>query len=115
MLQLIAWMGCVYLLIKGIELLSHQGYKRDDGELQVLAGVGAGIAIFTAVVFAVLAFAQGQSFARPSAELDTSNSEVRSDTYNAPITSRPDKSEAWHRCVADAKDGEEAVKCSTVK
>ena len=47
MLQIIGWMGCVYLIVKGFELMA----KADD---RPLAKLGAGIAFFSAAVFLVM-------------------------------------------------------------
>jgi hypothetical protein len=57
MLQIIGWMGCLYLIVKALELLSSNEHQT-DGKFHGTAQVGAVIAIVSAIGFFFLLDAQ---------------------------------------------------------
>lgn len=58
MLQLIGWLGCLYLVVKGFELAGSQA----RGEpISTVHGIGASLAWLGAVVFALLIYGQGKA------------------------------------------------------
>ena len=70
MLQIIGWLLCVYLIVKGFELLAMK---------QPTAYVGAAIAFLAAPVFFLLINEQSQSSATPLRQFGTA------ETYNSQI------------------------------
>jgi len=59
MLQIIGWLGCLYLAIKGLEIGNSRNFQNADGRV---TGAGASIAVLSvlgALVFAVALLLQG--------------------------------------------------------
>ena len=61
MLQIIGWLVCLCLFVKGLELADRAGARKDQSFS--LAEIGAGIDILGALVFAYFFYAQGQQTA----------------------------------------------------
>lgn len=100
MLQIIGWMGCIYLLVKGFEFLANAGYRNEAGRLKVIAGAAVAIAWLSAAVLFVLLNIQSGSFNRGEA---------------LPPGTYPDgKSAAWQRCIEQATNADEAIRCRDV-
>ena len=57
MLQIVGWLGCLYLVVKGFELAGHTR----DGEVSSMHRVGSALAWLGAVAFAAIIYAQGQA------------------------------------------------------
>jgi hypothetical protein len=51
MLQIIGWMGCVYLLVKCFEFWGSSAYKKEDGSFNGVAAAGSVVAMLAAIVF----------------------------------------------------------------
>lgn len=58
MLQIIGWMGCVYLFVKGLEFIANRSYRNDDGSYGVTATVGSVVSWLGAIVFFFMLNAQ---------------------------------------------------------
>lgn len=64
MLEIIGWMLCVYMFLKGLELFAM---KREEGTTEmVVAYAGGVVALLASVVFFVLVTAQAESTAKPT-------------------------------------------------
>ena len=75
MLQIIGWMGCLYLLVKALELFSDGKARRnDDGSNDVAAMIGGFVAILGAIGFFVMLNAQADTAAIPFADAMPSES-----------------------------------------
>ncbi len=105
MLQLIGWMGSLYLFVKGFEFLANNAYRDQNGRLKNSAMVATSIAWLGAAVFFFAFTMQTSNF--PDASVASEPSAVDSDY--------PEKSAAWHDCVTKAKDAVEAVACEDVE
>ena len=58
MVQIIGWLLCVYLIVKGFELC---GYERHDGSRPLLHVIGAAIAWISAPIFFMFFNMQGEA------------------------------------------------------
>lgn len=65
MLQIIGWLGCLYLAIKGFEIAGGTNFRDLDGKPTAAAKIAATIAWIGAFVFALLLLAQGNAFQQP--------------------------------------------------
>jgi hypothetical protein len=54
MLQIIGWMGCVYLFVKGIEFMASRNYRNNEGGIGGAAIVGPIICWLSAFAFALI-------------------------------------------------------------
>lgn len=45
MLQIIIWMGCIYLIVKAFEIASSQSHKSPDGKWTAAAGLAIAVAV----------------------------------------------------------------------
>lgn len=61
MLQIVGWLGCVYLLVKSIEIFASSSFRTEAGKLKESAMIGALIAFWGAVGFAIWLSAQGSA------------------------------------------------------
>lgn len=61
MLQIIGWLGCVYLLVKGLELASSSAHRTADGKMHITAIIAAVIAFISALIFIFLFNGQASS------------------------------------------------------
>jgi hypothetical protein len=61
MLQLIGWLGCVYLIVKALEISANPAFKKEAGSADVnsVALAAIGLAFVAAIVFALLFWGQG--------------------------------------------------------
>jgi len=62
MLQIIGWLGCFYLLIKGLEIGNSQHFRAENGRVSNAGAMIAVLAIFGAIVFAAAFLLQGDAF-----------------------------------------------------
>ena len=53
MLQIIGWLGCVYLLVKSLEIFSSSNFRNEAGKLKETAILAALVAFWGAVGFAI--------------------------------------------------------------
>ena len=61
MVQIIGFLGCLYLFLKGCEFVTSKNYSKEDGESQMDgANAAATIAFIGSLVFAAWLFFQGQ-------------------------------------------------------
>jgi hypothetical protein len=61
MLQIIGWMGCVYLLVKCFEFWGSNAYRKADGSFSGVAAAGSVVAMLGAIVFFLMVNAQASS------------------------------------------------------
>jgi hypothetical protein len=61
-LQIIGWLGCLYLVVKAFEIGSARTHRSDEGDLTLGAMLAALIAWCGAIGFAIWLFAQGGGF-----------------------------------------------------
>jgi hypothetical protein len=61
LLQIIGWLGCVYLLVKGLELASSSAHRTADGKMHITAIIAAVIAFISALIFIFLFNGQASS------------------------------------------------------
>ena len=59
MLQTVGFLGCLLLLIKGLEILSSRDFKHHTGEWNIVAIITAALALSGAAIFAVVLHKQG--------------------------------------------------------
>jgi hypothetical protein len=59
MLQIIGWLGCLYLVLKSCEFLGSNAYRDADGDIDGYANAGAVLSIVGAAAFALWLFVQG--------------------------------------------------------
>jgi hypothetical protein len=59
MLQIIGWLGCLYLLIKGVEILSNSAYRTPEGWLKGSAVIAIALAFIGSIVFSIWLLVQG--------------------------------------------------------
>ena len=65
MFQILGWLGCVYLVVKALEIGSSTVF-RDEGGLMKLSAVAAcAIAWMAAIIFAFLFYGQGAAMRSP--------------------------------------------------
>ena len=102
MLQIIGWLGCLYLAVKGLEIVSSSAFRGSDGELPGFATLAAGLAFVGAAIFSVWLYEQGNG--------------GRSDPPSYPPEySDPSQSEVKipaNDCTAKAKNDEEMRACN---
>ena len=106
MLQLIGWLGCLYLFVKGLEFFANSAYRDDNGSLKGSAIFAIAIAWLGSAVMFFAFLVQG--LAMPGAEASGMTASQVEDAY-------PEKSAAWHECVTAAKDAVEAAACKGVE
>jgi len=61
MLQIIGWLGCVYLVVKACEILSNAQHRDEAGNLKRWALTGVVVAWLSAVAFLLLLNEQGRA------------------------------------------------------
>lgn len=72
MLQIIGWLGCLYLVVKALEIIANPAYRDANGMMKSAAIWAALLAGFGAVGFALWLAAQGGAFPQQSsAERDS--------------------------------------------
>ncbi|MCD1589820.1 hypothetical protein K7H13_03460 [Qipengyuania citrea] len=54
MLQIIGWLGCLYLVVKAFELFSASKHRAEEGSWDTAAMVGGAIALVGAFFFLML-------------------------------------------------------------
>lgn len=64
MLQLIGWLGCLYLVVKALEIAGNPQFRTEDGSLKATAMGAIILAWLGAIIFA-LALAEQGSAVRP--------------------------------------------------
>jgi hypothetical protein len=82
MLQIIGWLGCLYLLVKGCEIVANKGNRSAEGHLHGGAVIGAGLAFVGAPIFMLLLLAQAGAFersGRPTMDQNYENLDVNMD------------------------------------
>lgn len=62
MLQIIGWLGCIYLAVKACEILSSSQHRDPAGKLSRWALAGASLAWLSAAFFLLLLNEQGSVF-----------------------------------------------------
>jgi hypothetical protein len=86
MLQIIGWLGCLYLLIKGFEILSDSAYGTPEGWLKGTAVLAIALAFIGSIVFSIWLLVQGGEISvtrtQPYAESAAPRFELNSDDQN---------------------------------
>jgi len=59
MIQIVGFIGCLYLLVKAFEIMGSSAHRRESGSLNGAAVLAVLLAILGSVGFAFLLFAQG--------------------------------------------------------
>lgn len=62
MLQLIGWLGCLYLVIKAFEIAANPVYRDDAGKMKNPAMAASLLCCFGAAAFALAFKSQGDAF-----------------------------------------------------
>lgn len=96
MLQIIGWLGCFYLLIKGLEIGNSQQFRAENGRVSNAGALIAVLTIFGAIGFGAALLLQGDAFP------NRSSSAVGSGDLQAAELSK---------CIEDAKNPEAAAEC----
>lgn len=96
MLQIIGWLGCLYLVVKALEIAANPDYRDANGMMKPVAMGAAVLGWFGAVGFALWLAAQGGALPGKS------EAEQASDDLTASITSQ---------CIELAKTPEEVRAC----
>lgn len=63
MLQIIGFLGCLYLFVKGWEIIANKSYRAEDGTLNGAALAASMFAFAGCAVFVIWLLAQGGAFA----------------------------------------------------
>lgn len=96
MLQIIGWLGCLYLIVKGFEISASAAFRDDTGKARFGATTACMLAWGGAVVFGIWLADQGSAF--PQAATAPSSP----DDLSARITAQ---------CIELAKTPEAAAEC----
>ena len=62
MLQILGWLGCVFLVVKAIEFATSQNFKDESGRVRDVAAIAAIFCLVSAAGFTYLFDAQGAQF-----------------------------------------------------
>lgn len=100
MIQLIGWLGCLYLLVKSLEIVSSSAHRTENGKLKATARVAALLGVAGSIVFFYLILSHG--FSGPP-----SIGDVNDDT---PPASSPNV--IVNDCTAKARNDEEMRACN---
>ena len=104
MLQIIGWLGCVYLIIKGLEIASNIGNRTENGELRGTASAAIIISYLFAFIFAVWLYAQGGAMGSSASNMSSVNAGIDISKYGSGPS-------AYLACNNDAKNLDEKVEC----
>ncbi|QSR18404.1 hypothetical protein [Novosphingobium sp. KA1] len=96
MLQIIGWLGCLYLIVKALEMAANPAYRDDSGVLKGYAVAACLLAWMGAIGFALWLAAQGASFLGQSPAMPST------DELSASVT---------QQCIELAKTPEAAADC----
>lgn len=96
MLQLIGWLGCVYLVVKALEFGCSAAFRDAEGKHHQSAVTAIWICLIAAFVFAILFYVQGQAVGEAAA--------FGSDGPTTPA-------DAYSQCLDDATTMEEISAC----
>lgn len=62
MIQLVGWLGCLYLVIKAFEIAADPGYRDEAGKMKNPAMAASLLCCFGAAAFALAFKSQGDAF-----------------------------------------------------
>lgn len=116
MLQIIGWLGCVYLFIKALEIASGSGHRNENGDLRSSAMAACGLAWFGSVGFAIWIFVQGSALhgqleaAAPSSQFIGQTPEEIAGPLPEEVLSK-DLTDAQVECIRNAKSDEAILAC----
>ena len=102
MLQIIGWIGCLYLVVKALEIISNSAFRGEDGNLRSYANLACWLAFVGAAFFAIWLYDQGTN--GPSIEAD--------DIAEVPAPPHEDVQVKVNDCTASAKNDEEMRACN---
>ena len=104
MLKIIGWLGCVYLIVKALEIGGSSSYRNERGELNGPAVVALIIALFSAVGFAFWLFVQGGAVGSAVSNLSSVNPGLDISRYS-------NGTSGYLQCSNDAKSLDEKLAC----
>ena len=98
MLQIIGWLGCVYLFVRCASMMVSNEFKNAEGQMDVAASVIATFGLIASLGFAIWLNGQGLSF-------ETANDLER-------LTSEANQAEIMADCMEEAVDaGRSPLEC----
>ena len=116
MLQIIGWLGCLYLFIKALEICSGSEHRTGQGHLKTSAAIACGLGWAGALGFAVWIFAQGAALNGQLSPLNLSSmggpgvpTEV-GETLPEELMSQ-ELSPSQVDCITKAKSNDEILSC----
>ncbi|MFT4056292.1 MAG: hypothetical protein QM681_17445 [Novosphingobium sp.] len=104
-LQIIGWLGCLYLVVKGFEISASSAMRDENGKARFGATTACMLAWGGAVVFGIWLADQGSSFPRQASSTPDPVSEnigVTPEELNLPVND----------CTMKAKTDEEMRACN---
>lgn len=99
MIQIIGFLGCLYLLVKALEIASSSAFKDQAGSVDATAKTAIALAVAGAVGFAIWLLAQGGAFAIPDP----------ASTPDASIGEMMSQSKV--ECINNAKSQDQVLAC----
>lgn len=100
LIQLIGWLGCLYLLVKSLEIASSSAHRTEDGKLKATARVAALLGVAGSIVFFYLILSHG--FSGPPSRADMSDESPPASSSNVIVND----------CTAKARNDEEMMACN---
>lgn len=84
LLQIIGWLGCLYLAVKGLEIGNGAQFRHESGRVTVAGALIAILAVGGALVFAVAINLQGEAFvqSQPDSDLPEALSDSQTECIN---------------------------------
>ncbi|WP_395393048.1 hypothetical protein WBP07_17895 [Novosphingobium sp. BL-8A] len=106
MLQIIGWLGCLYLIVKCLEIASNSDFRNANGDLKGMPLAACVIGWFGAVIFAVALYLVGASIPNPMAPAGSVG-------VSGPVAETPEEtmSPAKMECISKAKTTDEILAC----
>ncbi len=96
MLQIIGWLGCLFLVVKALEIGAGNNFRDERGRLRRNAAVACAVALAGALIFAVWIFVT-----------DTDQGPVVA-SYDPPVPSSDDN---LKDCIINARTPEDVQAC----
>ena len=92
-IQIIGWLGCLYLIVKGLEIASSSAFRNEHGNARSGATAACMVAWIGALVFAVWLLLQGDAGGAGQEAAETTMSQSKTD------------------CISNAKTADEVIAC----
>jgi len=104
MLQIIGWLGCIYLVVKALEIAGSNSQRDSEGNMAVSAIAACVISWIAAILFSVWFLVQGGNMGNPMSNMSSINPGID-------VSSYPSGADGYLKCNDDAKDLSERVEC----